>query len=68
RQHKIVSVTIRFTAVEGGGMEDNPNVDNLRAATAVFSWNGEEWSTDGRTVFNLSPSQTLERFQLEVME
>jgi hypothetical protein len=63
-----VSVTIRFTAVEGGGMEDNPNVGNLRDATAVFSWNGEEWSTDGRAVFNLSPSQTLERFQLEVME
>lgn len=63
-----VSVTIRFTAVEGGGMEDNPNVGNLRDATAVFSWNGDEWSTDGRAVFNLSPSQTLERFQLEVME
>ena len=63
-----VSVTIRFTAVAGGGMEDNPNVHNLREATAVFNWDGESWSTDGRAVFNLNPTQTLERFQLEVIE
>src|SRR3982074_3156035 len=49
----LVGVTIRFRAIEGGGMEDNPNVANLRAATSVFHLNGEIWETDGRTLFNL---------------
>src|SRR5687767_9802415 len=33
RLRALVGVTIRFRAVEGGGMEDNPNVGNLRAAS-----------------------------------
>ena len=33
----LVGVTIRFSAVPGGDMEFNPNVANLRAATAVLS-------------------------------
>ena len=39
----LVGVTIRFRAAEGGGMEDNPNVANLRAATAVFYLNNGLW-------------------------
>jgi hypothetical protein len=58
-----VSVAIRFRAIEGGGMEDNPNVDNLRAATAVFLFDGRQWTTAGRAIFNLSPLETIERFQ-----
>ena len=58
-----VSVAIRFRAIEGGGMEDNPNVDNLRDATAVFLFDGRQWTTQGRTVFNLNPLETIERFQ-----
>jgi hypothetical protein len=55
----LVAVTIRFVAVEGGAMEDNPNVGNLRAATAVFLLDGKEWSTSGRAIFNLNPSETI---------
>ena len=58
-----VSVAIRFRAIEGGGMEDNPNVDNLRAATAVFQFDGRQWTTEGRAIFNLNPLETIERFQ-----
>lgn len=58
-----VSVAIRFRAIEGGEMEDNPNVDNLRAATAVFQFDGRQWTTEGRAVFNLTPLETIERFQ-----
>jgi hypothetical protein len=58
-----VSVAIRFRAIEGGEMEDNPNVDNLRDATAVFQFDGRQWSTEGRAIFNLNPLETIERFQ-----
>ena len=42
-------------------MEDVEAVGNLRAATAVFTHNGREWTTHGRTIFNLEPHEVLER-------
>lgn len=65
-----VGVTIRFAAVEGGGMEENENVGRLRAATAVFLLDDAEWSTLGRAIFNLSPDQAIAHFkeELEVVE
>ncbi|MCU0879613.1 MAG: hypothetical protein MUF06_17695 [Pirellulaceae bacterium] len=62
----LVGVTIKFRAVEGGGMEDNPNVDNLRAASAVFLFDGEEWTSDGRVIQNLNPVQAIEHFRQEL--
>ena len=62
----LVGVTIRFRAVEGGGMEDNPNVGNLRAASAVFFLDHDEWGTDGRVVFNLSPVQAIAHYRQEL--
>jgi len=62
----LVGVTIRFEAVEGGGLENNPNVGNPRAATAVFRWQDNQWETDGRALFNLSPAQAIEHFQHEL--
>ena len=59
----LVGVTIAFEAIEGGGMEDVEAVGNLRAATAVFTYNGREWTTGGRAVFNLEPREVLERFR-----
>lgn len=66
----IVGVTVRFRAVEGGDMEDNPNVAKLRAASSIFLLDGEDWSTDGRVIFNLNPLQAIEHFRqdLEVVE
>ena len=57
-----VGTTISFEAIEGGGMEDVEAVGNLRAATAVFYFDGRQWQTDGRTVFNLSPDETIRHF------
>jgi hypothetical protein len=70
RLRAFVGVTIRFRAAEGGGMEDNPNVGNLRAASAVFQLEGSDWGTDGRVLFNLNPTQAIEHFrqELEVVE
>ena len=59
----LVGVTISFSAIEGGGMEDVEAVGNLRAATAVFNWNGRQWTTDGRAVFNLEPREVLDRYK-----
>ena len=65
-----VGVTIRFAAIEGGGMEENENVGRLRAATAVFLLDGNEWVTQGRVIFNLSPEQAIQHFreELELVE
>jgi hypothetical protein len=65
-----VGVTIRFAAVEGGEMEGNENVGRLRAATAVFLLKSDEWQTQGRAIFNLSPGQAIAHFreELEVVE
>jgi hypothetical protein len=61
-----VGVSITFRAEEDGGMEDNPNVGNHRAGTAVFQYDGRRWVTEGRAVLNLSPLETIERFHHEL--
>ncbi len=58
-----VSVTIGFEAVEGGFMEGVEAVGNLRAATSVFHRAGPRWETDGRVLFNLSPSEAINYYQ-----
>ncbi len=62
----LVGVTIRFEAVEGGGMEDVPAVNDLRAATAVFSFDGNRWETDGRVIYNLNPDEAIRHFRHEL--
>jgi hypothetical protein len=62
----LVGVAIRFEAVAGGPMEDNPNVGNVRAATAVFHYDGRQWQTAGRALFNLNPAEAIEHFQHEL--
>jgi hypothetical protein len=59
-----VGVTISFEAVEGGGMEDVEAVSNLRAATAVFSFDEQrQWYTEGRAIFNLNPAEAIRYYQ-----
>lgn len=66
RLRALVGVTIRFRAAPGGGMEDNPNVENLRAATALFHLEGRQWNTDGRAIFNLNPREAIRHYQQEL--
>ena len=58
-----VGVTIGFEAIEGGGMEEVEAVGNARAATAVFRVEGDNWATDGRALFNLSPAEAVAFYQ-----
>ena len=66
RLRALVGLTIRFEAIEGGGMEDVEAVSNLRAATAVFRFDGSQWETDGRAIFNLNPSEAIRHYQHEL--
>jgi hypothetical protein len=59
----LVTVTIRFEAIEGSDMEDLPAVGNLRNASAVFFFQRGQWHTVGKTVFNMNPDEALEHFK-----
>lgn len=59
----LVSVSISFAAIEGGGMEEVEAVGNRRAATAVFRQQNRQWTTQGRTIFNLNPAEAVAHFQ-----
>ena len=62
-----VPVTISFEAIEGSDMEGLPAIGNLRNASALFFFDGSEWHTNGRAVFNLNPDEAIRHFgeQLE---
>ena len=62
----LVAVTIRFEAIEGGEMEDVQAVGNLRAATAVFRHQSGQWTTEGRAIFNLNPTEAIRHFHHEL--
>lgn len=56
-----VAVNIRFEAIEGGGMEDVAAVSTIRDAAAVFHYNKGRWGTGGRALFNMNPTDAIER-------
>jgi hypothetical protein len=58
----LAGVVIAFEAVEGGDMEGEAAVGNLRNASAVFFFHDGQWRTTGKTVFNLNPDEALARF------
>lgn len=55
------AVEIRFEAVEGGDMEDVAAVSTVRDAAALFHYKDGLWGTGGRALFNMNPSDALER-------
>jgi|GEM_PF-788978 len=54
-------IEIQFEAVPGGEMEDVEAVDQAKFASAVFHYGSQGWGTGGRALFNLSPSDCVER-------
>ena len=62
----LVAVTIRFAAIEGGGMEDVEAVGDAKSATAVFRHDGTKWTTQGRAIFNLNPLEAIEFYHSEL--
>jgi hypothetical protein len=64
RLSAFVAVSIKFEAIEGGGMEEVEAVGNAKYATAVFHFDPKHhWTTEGRAIFNLNPSEAVRRFQ-----
>ena len=59
----LVGVTIRFEAVPGGDMEGLPAVGNLRNASAVFFFQGGQWHSVGKAIFNLNPAEAIDHFK-----
>jgi hypothetical protein len=54
--------TISFSAIAGGDMEEVEAVGNLRYATVVFVHRQGSWQSDGQVVFNLEPTEAVERY------
>lgn len=61
-----VGMTVHFEAVAGGGMEEVEFVTAPRDATAVFRVQKGQWTTDGRAIMNLNPSEALRHFAGEL--
>ena len=55
------AVNIQFEAVEGEDMEEIEFVSALRDATAMFHFQGGQWGTGGRALFNMDPANALMR-------
>lgn len=58
-----VSVEVRFEAEEGGDMEDVAAVGTVRDACALFHWDGRQWGTGGRALFNMDAHTALMRLE-----
>jgi hypothetical protein len=61
-----VAITISFEAIEGGLMEGVEAVSRKRAASAMFRHKDGTWTTDGRVLFNLSPTDAVSHFKEEL--
>lgn len=48
----VATVNVQFAAIPDGELEDNPNVNLWREATACFHWSGVAWAPNGQTIFN----------------
>lgn len=56
-----VGVEIYFDAIPGGEMEDVEAVGHFREGSAVFHYQMGAWGTGGKALFNMHPSEALER-------
>jgi hypothetical protein len=54
----LVAVTIEMEG-EGLGRGIENGVGSLRGATAVFRFDRDHWETDGRAIFNLTPTEAI---------
>ena len=57
----LISINLRFEAIEGSDMEEVAAVSSIRDACAVFQWQNNAWTTSGRTLFNMNPEEARQR-------
>ena len=56
-----VGVQIHFEAIEGEGMEDVEAVAYFREGSAVFHYQDGVWGTGGKALFNMGPTEAVDR-------
>lgn len=61
-----VSVAIRMQEGAEHAATGDDFTGNWRAATAVFRFTGRHWETDGRAIFNLSPTEALQFYHRDL--
>ena len=66
----LVGVTIALAPIDEDRADGLETAVSQREATAVFHFDGTQWMTDGRAVFNLNPAETIQRYshELELVE
>lgn len=57
-----VAATIGMDNFDGGTL-DNPDRVGTDAATAVFRFDGNHWETDGRAIFNVTPTEAIRLYR-----
>ncbi len=62
----LVEVTICFEAEDGVALDGGEAGVAVRLATAVFRFEKDMWTSDGRAIFNLNPAETIRRYQHEL--
>ena len=62
----LVGLVVRLKTADVRSATDDALAAGLQLATAVFQFDGRQWSTDGRLLLNLSPLEAIERFQHEL--
>jgi Tfp pilus assembly protein PilE len=59
-----VAVVIQVQESSGGFSSSGEG--SYRAATAVFRFDGHRWETDGRAIFNLTPTEAIHFYQRDL--
>lgn len=61
-----VAVTILLDAPPGPLSVEGDLVDTSCEATAVFRFDGRHWDTEGRAIFNLTPTEAIHFFERDL--
>ena len=61
-----VAVTIEMEDPEGRAASTPVLGGSLRSATAVFRFDRDHWETDGRAIFNLTPTEAIHFYQRDL--
>ena len=62
-----VAVTIETEYLQNRSPGGSGAVGNLRSATAVFRFDKDHWETDGRAIFNLTPTEAIHFYQRDLV-
>jgi hypothetical protein len=61
-----VAVTIALDDGDEDPLGPIDELAGLRAATAVFRFDGRHWETEGQAIFNLSPTEAIHLYQRDL--